>query len=337
MTDQPPLVQALLRPQAYPHHPEKIELVQTHISLVFLTGDYVYKVKKPVDLGFVDYSTLEKRKHFCHQEVTLNRRGCPDIYLDVVPIAQEENGIRVEGNGEPIEYAVKMRQLPQETTMEYLLAHNQVSSQMVERVARRVAEFHRKAETNEAIASYGDVTMVATNTGENYTQTEKYIGVTISPEAFEAIKAFTEGFIRENGPLFNERMKDGRIRDCHGDLHAAHVCFTDGICIFDCIEFNERFRYGDVASEIAFLAMDLDYRDRPDLAQHFVETYMEETGDSDILKLLHFYKCYRAYVRGKVACFKLDDPHISADEKEKAIAVASRYFDLAQSYASKHN
>jgi len=337
MVDQPPLVQALLTPQAYPHHPEKIELVQTHISLVFLTGDYVYKVKKPVNLGFVDYSTLEKRKHFCHQEVVLNRRGCPDIYLDVVPIAQEKGSIRVEGNGEVIEYAVKMRQLPQETTMEYLLKNNQVSREMVERVARRVSEFHRKAATSDVIAGYGDVHMVATNTGENFTQTEKYIGITIPRETYEAIRAYTEGFVRRNGPLFRQRMLDGRIRDCHGDLHAAHVCFTNDICIIDCIEFNERFRYADVASEIAFLAMDLDYRDRSDLAQHFVETYIEESGDTDILKLLRFYKCYRAYVRGKVESFRLDDPLIPAEDKEKAIAAASRYFDLAQSYTSKDN
>ena len=331
--DQAALVQALLRPEAYPHRPQKVELVQTHISMVFLTGDYVYKVKKPVDLGFVDYSTLEKRKHFCHQEVLLNKRACPDIYLGVVTVVETNGGVSVEGSGDAIEYAVKMRQLPEHTTMEHLLGTNQVSGDMVERVARRVAEFHRKAETNDSIAGYGDVSMVGTNTGENFDQTERYIGVTISRDSYDAIRAYTEGFLQENGPLFRKRMRDGRIRDCHGDLHAAHICFINGICIYDCIEFNERFRYGDVASEVAFLAMDLDCRGRPDLSARFVEAYVAETGDRELVELLSFYKCYRAYVRGKVEGLKLDDPLVSAEEKERVAGIARQYFDLAASYA----
>ena len=337
MVEQPPLVQALLTPAAYPHHPKKIELVQTQISFVFLTGDYVYKVKKPVDLGFLDYTTLEKRRHFCHQEVVLNRRLCPDVYLDVVPIIEEKGDISVEGRGEAIEYAVKMRQLPQERTMDHLLKNNQVTREMVEQVAQRLASFHQEAETNELIASYGDLDILVTNTEENFTQTEKYIGVTISPKKYDVIKSYTEAFLKENTALFRQRMRDDRIRDCHGDLHAAHVCFTDGICIFDCIEFNERFRFSDVANEVAFLAMDLDYHGRTDLSRHFVESYMEASGDQEMMKLLDYYKCYRAYVRGKVESFKLDDPLIPAEEKARVKDIASRYFDLAQSYIQKDN
>jgi hypothetical protein len=332
MVEQPPLVQALLTPQAYPHHPEKIEMVQTQMSFVFLTGDYVYKIKKPVDLGYLDYTTLEKRKHFCHQEVALNRRLCPDVYLDVVPIIEDKGNILIEGKGEAIEYAVKMLQLPQERTMDNLLKNNQVTREMVQQVAQRLATFHQKAETNEMIASYGDLNVIVTNTEENFTQTEKYIGITISQEKYDTIKSYTNDFIKEYPTLFRQRAEGGRIRDCHGDLHAAHVCFTDGICIFDCIEFNDRFRYCDVANEVAFLAMDLDYHGHPDLSRHFVESYVEATGDEEILRLLDFYKCYRAYVRGKVESFKLDDPFISAEEKARVKDVASRYFDLAGSY-----
>ena len=171
MTELPALVQALLTSEAYPHRPSEIELVQTQMSFIFLTGDYVYKVKKPVDLGYLDYTTLERRKHFCHQEVMLNRRLCPEVYLDVVAISQENGKFFIEGRGEAIEYAVKMRQLPQQRMMDNLLRDNQVTKEMIARVARRVAEFHQKAETNEEISGFGDLSILVTNTEENFTQT----------------------------------------------------------------------------------------------------------------------------------------------------------------------
>ena len=332
MVEQPALVQALLTSQVYPHRPASIDMVQTQMSFVFLTGDYVYKVKKPVNLGYLDYTTLEKRLHFCRQEVTLNRRLCPDVYLDVVPIVDHNGAILVEREGEIIEYAVKMRQLPLDRTMDNLLKAGRVSADMLGRVARKLAAFHEKAESSQVIARFGDVDTIVVNTDENFTQTEKYIGTTISQNAYDAIKSYTEGFIRENAPLFRQRMADSRIRDCHGDLHAAHVCFTDDICIFDCIEFNDRFRYSDVANEVAFLAMDLDQHGRPDLSGEFVEAYVEASGDSHLLRLLGFYKCYRAYVRGKVESFKLDDPLIPAEDKGRIQDVARRYFELARSY-----
>lgn len=332
MAEHPPLVQALLAPQAYPEHPQKIALVQTQMSFIFLTGDYVYKVKKPVDLGYLDYTTLEKRRYFCQQEVVLNKRLCPEVYLDVVPITEDNGEYAVGGKGEVVEYAVKMRQLPDDRMMDNLIRNNQLSPQMVARVARKLAEFHHGAETNAEIARYGGLTILMTNTEENFDQTQKYISTSISREKYDAIRTYTRGFIKRNAPLFRQRMKKDRIRDCHGDLHAAHVCFSDGIQIFDCIEFNDRFRYCDVASEIAFLAMDLDYLRRPELADHFVEAYVEASGDGEVRELLDFYKCYRAYVRGKVESFKLDDAHLSAEEKDRALGIARRYFELAESY-----
>jgi len=329
----PELVQALLDPKAYPETlPQGIELVQTQMSFVFLTDDYVYKVKKPVNLGYLDYTSLDRRRFYCHREVELNRRLCPDTYLGVVPITRDKGDTFVEGQGEVIEYAVKMRRLPQEAMMDVLLANNQVSPQMVTSLAQKLVEFHQRAETNVNISAFGDLDAITKNTEENFTQTVEYIGRTISQAKYRHIKDYTDSFIEKNTPLFHKRITDGRIRDCHGDLHAAHICFTNGICIYDCIEFNDRFRYCDVASEVAFLAMDLDHYGRADLSQSFVNAYVAQSRDEELLRLLNFYKCYRAYVRGKVESFKLDDPYIPEEEKARVLAVAKSYFDLAQSY-----
>jgi aminoglycoside phosphotransferase family enzyme len=331
--------QALLDPQAYPHKPQKIELVQTQMSFIFLTGDYVYKVKKPVNLGYLDYTTLEKRHFFCRQELELNRRLCPDAYLAVVPITMSLRGakrrsnlVRIEGQGKAIEYAVKMKQLPQDRMMDVLLPRGQVTREMITRVAEKLADFHKKAETNPNIAAFGKLDVIRQNTDENFAQTEKYIGLTIPSTKYNLIRSYTDDFIVNNTSLFDKRVREGRIRDCHGDLHAAHICFIDGICIYDCIEFNDRFRYSDVASEIAFLAMDLDRYQQADLSKHLVDAYVKLSQDEELLKLLNFYKCYRAYVRGKVESFKLDDPYIPEAEKAKVLLVAQSYFQLAESY-----
>lgn len=332
MPQLPELIQALLNPKAYPDTPQGIELVQTQMSFVFLTDDYVFKVKKPVNLGYLDYTTLDKRHFYCQREVELNRRLCPDAYLGVVPISRDKGNISIGGQGEIIEYAVKMRRLPQEAMMDVLLTNNQVSSPMVTNVAHKLVEFHQRAETNANISAFGNLDAITQNTEENFTQTEKYIGNTISQAKYQRIKDYTDSFVEKNTPLFHKRIADGRIRDCHGDLHAAHICFTNGICIYDCIEFNNRFRYCDVASEVAFLAMDLDHYRRADLSQSFVKAYVAQSRDEELLRLLNFYKCYLAYVRGKVESFKLDDPYISEEEKIRALAIARRYFKLAESY-----
>jgi hypothetical protein len=303
------------------------------MSWVFLTGDYVYKVKKPVDLGYLDYTSLEKRRFFCYQELNLNRRLCPDVYLEVVPIVEKDGKIALGGSGKIIEYAVKMRQLPQERMMDFLLENDQVSPAMVRRVAEKLALFHAKALTNQEISQYGAIELIDFNCQENFTQTGKYLGISLSAGQYQKIKSYTETFIRENKDLFHQRASQGRVKDCHGDLHSAHVCFVDDICIYDCIEFNDRFRYSDVASEVAFLAMDLDYHQQPFLSRCFIQNYVEISHDEELLKLVDFYQCYRAYVRGKVESFKLDDPFINAEEKELALKRARKYFALAHAYA----
>jgi aminoglycoside phosphotransferase family enzyme len=231
-----------------------------------------------------------------------------------------------------VEYAVKMRRLPQEAMMNVLLAQDQVSLAMVSSLAQKLAAFHAKAETSATISAFGSLEVITQNTEENFAQTRKYISRTIPQEGYQRIKDYTDNFIERNGLLFDKRVQHGRIRDCHGDLHVAHICFANDICIYDCIEFNDRFRYGDVASEIAFLAMDLHHYGRADLSCSFVNAYVDRNRDKELLELLDFYKCYRAYVRGKIESFKLDDPHISEEEKARVSVIAQGYFQLAESY-----
>ncbi|MCJ7785975.1 MAG: hypothetical protein MUP41_18740 [Desulfobacterales bacterium] len=329
------LQKALLNPEIYPDRPAIIKFKETHISLLFLTGDHVYKVKKPVDFGFLDFTSLEKRKFFCEQEVKLNRRLSPTIYLGIIRITKEGDRIHLEGKGEPVEYAVKMKQIPEEKLMDKLLGKKQVTPKMIEAVSEKLVQFYFAAETNDLIKSFAKPERVKQDTDENFEQTERYIDVTIPREVYEEVKNKTNGFLRTNGKIFQQRIASDRIRDCHGDLRLEHIFWGDEISIFDCIEFNQRFRYTDVAADIAFLAMDLDYHGREDLSEHLMGAYVGESGDHELMEALDFYKCYRAYVRGKVESFRLDDPHIPKGEKEEALKRARKYFRLAHRYAQR--
>ena len=332
MAELPPPIQALLNPEIYPHRPQRVELVQTQSSFIFLTGEYVYKVKKPVNFGFLDYSTLEKRHTYCCREVELNARLCRDIYRGVAEVREKDGQYSIGGEGVVVEYAVHMRQLPRDRMMDTLLDEDKVTPDMVQRLAEVLSTFHREAATSPEISRYGGLDVITHNTKENFSQTDGYVGRSITAEQYRDIARYTRAFLRRKAVLFQRRIVEGRIRDCHGDLHTAHVCFTDDICIYDCIEFNERFRYSDVAADIAFLAMDIDYHGRQDVSEALLEAYSRHYGDADLPRLLNFYKCYRAYVRGKVTSFKLDDPLVPPAEKEESARIASRYFQLAHSY-----
>jgi len=329
----PSLQKALLNPEIYPDHPQTIKFIETHISLLFLTGNHVYKLKKPVDFGFLDFTSLEKRKYYCEQEVKLNRRLSPGIYLGVVRITKEGNQILLDGIGELVEYAVKMKQIPEEYLMDKLLEKKQVTSKMIEAVSEKLVNFYFAAETNDLIKSFAKPERVKQDTDENFEQTEKYIDVTIPGEVYEEVKNRTNDFFRTKEKMFYQRIASDRIRDCHGDLRLEHIFWGDEISIFDCIEFNERFRYTDVAADIGFLAMDLDYHGRQDLSEHLIRAFIGESGDQELIEVLDFYKCYRAYVRGKVESFRLDDPHIPEGEKKEAQKRAKKYFNLAHRYA----
>ncbi len=332
MTDQTQVVKALMTPEAYEDNPGSIELVQTHISFVFLTKNFVYKMKKAVNLGFLDFTSLEKRRFFCEKELELNRRLCRDMYLAVVPI-NKGYAIKINGEGETVEYAVKMKRMPQDQMMSRLIEKNKVDKRLVDRIAKIIAEFHSKAETNERISKFGSVETIETNWTENFEQTEEYAGKTIFIEDAKLIRERVEDFVEENVSLFEKRIAEGRVRDCHGDIHSGNIFAADGIYIFDAIEFNERFRYSDVAADVAFLSMDLDFRKRSDLSDFFVERYIIYSGDQELTKLLPFYKCYRAYTRGKVVSFKLNDHNIGNKDKNASAEEAKKYFKLAADYA----
>jgi len=332
MLVQKQVVEALMKPEAYDEAPGSIELVQTHISFVFLTKRFVYKVKKAVDFGFLDFTTLEKRRFFCEKELQLNRRLCGDMYLEIVPI-NKADAIKIKGAGETVEYAVKMKRMPQEKMMSKLLEENKVDYRLVDRIANIIADFHSKAETNRRISEFGSLPVIETNWKENYDQTEEFIGKTISKEDFELIRNRVNNFMRKNASIFEKRVTEGRVRDCHGDIHSGNIFITNGIYIFDAIEFNERFRYSDIAADVAFLAMDLDFRERADLSDFFVERYIKYSDDQELTRLLPFYKCYRAYVRGKVTTFKLKDPNVRSKEKSTAKKEAKAYFTLSSTYA----
>jgi aminoglycoside phosphotransferase family enzyme len=305
------------------------KVIQTHTSWVLLLEDIVYKIKKPVNFGFLDYSTIEKRLENCKKEVELNRRLCQWVYIGVVPISFIGNRYVIEDFSSPVEYAVKMRRIPEDRLLKNILP--EVSKEDMKRLARHIANFHLKAERKD---EFGRLEVMKFNTDENFMQTEKYIGITIKKEDYEYIKEKTNQFYEKYKSLFEKRIRDGRIRDGHGDIRLEHVAFLqEGICVFDCIEFNDRFRCGDMLNDMCFLSMELDMMERKDLSKAYEEEYRRITRDEEFDLFLPFFKCYRAYVRGKVNSFLLDDPHYT--QKEKAKALAQRLFELSKMYAEE--
>jgi aminoglycoside phosphotransferase family enzyme len=327
-------IDSLKDPQAYPHPTGEIVLRQTHISYLLLAGGYVYKIKKPVDFGFLDFTTLAKRKYYCEEELRLNRRLCPDIYLEVVAIRQSDKSIKMGGrSGRVIEYAVKMIRMPEERMMNNLLAAGELTAEMLERIVEILVPFYREAATGPEIREAGSPEAVGGNFRQNFQQTEAYVGCpALARTQFEAIRSFADKFIGGE-ELFHSRQESGHIRDGHGDLHSANICLAEKVHIFDCIEFNPGLRYCDVASDIAFLAMDLDYHEMPDMAAFFVKSFADKSGDCHLYDVLNYYKCYRAYVRGKIGLLTAHAPEVDAETKAASLNQAGRYFQLAESYA----
>ena len=311
-----------------------IEIIRTHISVVLLGKHRVLKLKKPVDLGFLDYTTVEKRRDACMAEVELNSRLCAGYYDGVQPISHVDGKLRFSDEGPVVEYGVMMKRLPTEQMLDRLLARGEVTEAIIERVADRISEFHRAARRGPEVDALGSPEVIARNWQENFDQTAPYTGRTIPAETYESIRQWVTRWLDEHHELLRTRVNEGHICDGHGDIRAESICVTDGLCIFDCIEFNERFRFSDVASEVAFLAMDLEARGRPDLGYYFSEQYQGRCQDAELFNLLPFYRCYRAYVRGKVQSFRLDETELTALEREVVALRARRYFDLAARYAS---
>ena len=338
------IIKELGRPEAYPHPVDRVEVIQTHISMVFLAGDLVYKIKKPVDFGFLDFTTLQKRRHFCQEELRLNRRLSPDIYLGVASVVEGPKGLLISGLEDPkpfqkpseplaVEYAVVMKKLDESRMLSSLLSEGSVDSTAMEAIAGRIAEFHTKAETSPLINKTGGTETVIFNTEEDFQQIEPYVGDTLSRGTYERIAEYTRTFLEVNRGFFAKREADGWIRDGHGDLHTQHICMTDGIQIIDCIEFNERFRYGDVLVDAAFLTMDLERLGFKDLADKFTDSYLTQMNQCDYAGLFNFYACYRAVVRGKVEGFRSRDPDIKPEEVETSRENARTFFLLGEKYS----
>jgi aminoglycoside phosphotransferase family enzyme/predicted kinase len=346
------LIEALSRPEAYRHLANTIEVHQTHISVVFLAGPFAYKLKKPVNLGFLDFSTLDKRKHFCEQEVRLNRRLAPQVYLGVVPITSEPEAqaragsdyiacasgsrvLRFGGSGEIVEWAVQMKRLPSEATLENRLLRDEVNAGQIRALAERIAAFHRAAQSGERIASFARFATVAHNARENFKQAQPLIGATVSAVVFERVRALTEAQLAQYHDLIETRAERGVPRDTHGDLHLDHVyLFPDeappnDLLMIDCIEFADRFRFADPVADMAFLLMDLAFHGRRDLARVFAEAYFETSCDAEGRNLASFYSAYRAVVRAKVEGMELCEKEIDAEERRQAEQRARAHWLLA--------
>jgi aminoglycoside phosphotransferase family enzyme/predicted kinase len=333
----------LITKESLPFPTKEFKVLQTHISYVFITDEMVYKIKKPVNFGFLDFTTLEKRRFYCEREVELNKRLCPDIYLGVVPVIRRGKQFFIEdvdrsissSRGEVLDYAVKMKRLPEEGMMKTLLAKGSLTTKHIDLIVKKLVPFYQTAETNEEISKYGSLEVVSYNIEENFSQTKDFVGKALTQRKFETIVSYSRRFMEEHASLFEKRIKKGFIRDGHGDLYSANICFDylREVYIFDCIEFNERFRCGDVCSDLAFLAMDLDFYRLDEFSKYFIDEYVKRSGDKDLLLLLDFYKCYRAFVRGKIGCFTSQDQSLSPKAREEALSLAQRYFDLAFRYA----
>ncbi|WP_089938756.1 bifunctional aminoglycoside phosphotransferase/ATP-binding protein [Candidatus Entotheonella palauensis] len=319
----------------YPEPTAGVELRETHISLVFLTDRYVYKIKKPVELGFVDYSTMEKRRAWCEQEIVLNRRLSQTVYLDVVPLYHDGAHYSFTDRGTVVEYAVKMRRLPAAATLETRLKHGVDSVSTLTELANQLAAFHATHPVPIASMPYGTHERVEADWQENFDQTANAIDHTLSSEQYLRIQQAVTAFLTQRKGWFDQRVRTGRIRDCHGDLRAEHIYVEEeSLQIIDCIEFNPQFRYIDVVSEIAFLAMDLERLGFGAEADAFVHAYVRASQDVTLYRLVDFYRCYRAYVRGKVRTFLLQEaaPHRDISRLERD---AERCFTLADRYAQR--
>jgi uncharacterized protein len=318
---EPSLLAAMREPDFYPHQPREVTHQETHISHLFFAGEMVYKVKKPVRFSFLDYSTLRLRRHFLQEELRLNLRLAPRVYLGIVPISWDGGRWRLGSDVEPAEFALVMRRLPAERMLDQLIAANRVTPEMMHALAKVLAPFHARAAAGAAVARAGLPAAIRSLWEENLSDIRPFVGSLLDAETFRAFAEFGSRFIAEHHALLLSRVREGRVREVHGDLHCQHVCFAPGgIQIFDCLEFSRKLRSCDIASEIAFLVMDLEFRGGRQAAGEFLHRYLEIVNDPAIPALLPFYQCHRALIRGKVAALR----------SGKASTEAARYFEYAR-------
>lgn len=329
------LIEALQNPELYNHKVESFTLIETHISWVLLTGPCAYKIKKPVNFGFLDFSGLEQRRHFCQEELRLNQRLAPDLYLGVLPISGTPERPLLNDDSQPIEYAVRMKQFPGDQQLEQLLARQELNFGHMAQIATVVADFHQRIDSSGSGSDspFGTPELVMAPVLQNFEQIKPLLTEPSDRTDIEQIELWAQDTFERLHPLFEKRKQTGMIRECHGDLHLGNITLIDGqVTLFDCIEFSESFRWIDTMSEIAFFAMDLEDRGLVNFASHFVNAYLEQTGDYSGLQLLGFYKSYRALVRAKVALFRLQQEGPDSPEAATILAQYRGYIRLAQSY-----
>jgi len=327
--DQRELLAALYRPDVYPHPVRSIAVIETHISWVVLAGDYAYKLKKSIDLGFLDFSNLEKRRHCCAEEVRLNRRTAPDIYIDVVAITGSAQEPRFAGSGSIIEYAVRMHRFARDEELDVLLAGGRLTSADMRELAAAVAAFHASAERSRE-GSFGSPALVLQQALQNFTQIAPLSLEPHRQARLNQLRVWTETEHARVAPIIAHRVRQGFVRECHGDLHLANMVRHAGrILAFDCIEFNPQLRWIDVINDLAFTLMDLRHRDRPDFARVALNAYLEHGGDYRGHALLPFFLVYRALVRAKVAAIRACQAGVAATDRQLSLADCDAHLDLA--------
>lgn len=323
----------MLNEDVYDHSVKNLELIETHISWVILTGEYAYKIKKPVNFGFLDFSTLDKRHQFCEQEIFLNCRLAPGIYLGVVPITGTQDKPHISGSGEAFEYAVKMRQFPQSIQMDNMLIAGELKAEHMDALACVTAEFHQRAESADGSMDYGEKHVVYQPVEENFKQIHEHINTENYEETLSSLAQWSHAEFIKLGPLLEQRKHDGFTRQCHGDMHLRNlIWFNNQAMAFDCIEFNPYLSWIDVISEVAFLIMDLQSRNEYRFANRFINSYLQITGDYAGLALMPFYLCYRALVRAKVDALRIEQKDCPEEESVKTRAEFELYLQLATTY-----
>ena len=326
--DQAALVAALRNPDYYPHPAGQVEVIETHISYVLLSGAYAYKIKKAVALGFLDFSTLARRRVYCEEELRLNRRLAPELYLAVVAITGSPDAPRFGGNGEAIEYAVQMARFSQEALLDRQLAAGRLSPNVIDELADQLADFHERTQRASPDQPFGSPEAVWEPMAQNFAQLGQQLSGAADSTRLAALEAWSRQRFSQLADLLAARSRDGWIRECHGDLHCGNIARTgDGLRIFDCIEFDPGLRWIDVLNEIAFLTMDLEERGRADYAHRLLNRYLEAKGEYRGLPLLAFYTVYRALVRAKVAAIRASQEHPASRLAE--LANCDRYLACA--------
>ncbi len=327
------ICRAMALPEFYPHPVTGLQRRDTHISAVFLTGDWVYKLKKPVNFGFLDFESFDSRRTYCQQEVMLNQRLTSGVYEGVVEIVQDFQGeIKLGGQGRVVDHVVKMRQLPDERNLEVLLNEGEMEEHHIEALGKRLAQFYHSSPASEEIRSFGDPQVISINMEENFFQIQPFVGDPVNEERWQFIREVSRAFFTNHEMAFRERVFSGCIVDGHGDLRAEHVYFEDVIQVIDCIEFNDRFRYGDVASDISFLYMDLDRLGHRELGHSLLQAIVQSTGDYGLYAFIDFYAAYRAVVKLKVACFNFGGS-LEDEQRDHHRDAAAQYLQQAYTYA----